>query len=418
MDQTYSELIENLAEQIVHDLDTTNGIPGVRVLEVTTKSDMLRFIKLPQQLYKGDPNFVFEPIFLQKEFFSHKNPFFTHSSARFFLAEFNGVLVGRIASIINTIHNKTYNENIGFFGFFESINNYEVAKILLNIVIDIHRIAGFNRVIGPTNFTTNDSAGLLISGFDSPPVVMMPYNKPYYADFLKRYGFNNETDLSSYLMDDVILTSERFKNLADGITSKLSANGITLRNINYRSLNKELVSACSIYNESNKDNWGFIPLTEAEFVHTGNLFRQFVPQDLILLAVKANEIVGFAVALPDLNQIFRKIPSGKMLPFGFIKYLWHKKKISNSRILILGVEQSLRKSGIDVILYKKMQENLALHGIYSGEACYVMENNKAMNSILNKLGAKKVKEYRIYNYELTPKDIFAESYDNGDGDQA
>ncbi len=400
MDPTYSELIENLAEQIVHDLDVTKGIPGLKIIEVTSKSDLLRFIKLPQQLYKDDPNFVFEPIFLQKEFFSPKNPFFTHSSARYFLAEFNGVLVGRIASINNSVHNKTYNENIGFFGFFESINNYRVAKLLLDTVIEIHRAAGFNRVIGPTNFTTNDSAGLLINGFDSPPVVMMPYNKPYYADFLNRYGFKKETDLSSYFIDDKILSSDRFTNLTDGIASKLLVNGITFRNIDYRSLNKELVAACSIYNESNKDNWGFIPLTEAEFVHTGNLFRQFVPHDLIILAVKEDQIVGFAVALPDLNQVFRKMPSGRMFPTGFLKYLWYKKKINGSRILILGVEHGLRKSGIDVILYKKIQENLANHRIYSGEACYVMETNKAMHSIMNKLGGAKIKEYRIYNYAL------------------
>lgn len=400
MDQTYSDIMETLAERLVDSVGTGNSIPGLEVFEVTNKRDMNRFIRLPLELYKDDPNFVFEPLFLQKEFFSHKNPFFSHSSVRYFLAEFNGALVGRIASINNVVHNKTYKEATGFFGFFECVRNYEVARILFDAVIEVHRQAGFTCLIGPTNFTTNDSAGILVSGFDSPPVVMMPYNKPYYGQFLTRYGFKKETDLSSYYLTDITLRSERFIGLTGGLKSRLTVTGITFRTINYRNLQNELTTACKIYNESNKHNWGFIPLTEDEFVHTGNLFSKFVPDDLIILAEKGHDIIGFAVALPDLNQVFSKIPSGKMIPFGFIKYIKYRKKISGSRILILGVEESLRHSGIDVILYKMIQENLAKHGIFSGEACYVMENNKAMHSILQKLGGERIKEYRMYKLEL------------------
>lgn len=400
MDPTYSDVMERLAGQLAESIGTETSIPGLEVYEAVNKRDMHRFIQLPMELYKGDPNFVFEPVSLQKEFFSRKNPFFTHSSARYFLAEYNGVLVGRIASIINTVHNKTYNETTGFFGFFECVRNYEVARQLLDTVARVHLQAGLTSILGPTNFTTNDSAGMLIQGFDSPPVIMMPYNKPYYADFMTKYGFKKEIDLSSYYMTDSLLSSGRFVSMTDQLKARLAVNGVSFRNIDYSNLRQELKAACLIYNESNRNNWGFIPLTEAEFVHTGKLFSKFVPNDLIILAERNGKIVGFAVALPDLNQVFMRISSGKMFPFGFMKYLKYRKKITGSRILILGVDQSLRHSGIDVVLYKQIQENLAKHAIYSGEACYVMESNKAMHSILVKLGGIQLKQYRLFRYDL------------------
>jgi ribosomal protein S18 acetylase RimI-like enzyme len=368
----------------------------IQIIEVSDNRDLSRFINFPKGLYLSDKNFVFEPIGLQKEFFSLKNPFFRHSSAKYFIAVSDGKVLGRVASILNTVHNKTYQENTGFFGFFECIENYDVAGLLLDSVVKSHKNNGFNKVIGPTNFTTNDSCGMLIEGFDRPPVVMMPYNKPYYNDFLRRYGFEKETDLSSYYIDDSILGSGSFEKLAQRIGRKLSGQGISVRNIDYKRLDEELIPFCEVYNQSNRSNYGFIPLTEEEFLHTGRQFRAFVPENLMLLAERADEKIGFISALPDLNQCFSHIRSGKLFPTGFLKYLWYKRKINNSRILILGVKEAYRNMGIDILLYKTIQENLALNGILKGEACYVMEDNLMMHSILKKIGGRKIKEYRIY----------------------
>lgn len=370
------------------------------IREVKSRHDLRLFIDFPRKLYRNDAGFVFEPFNLQREFLSAKNPFFTHSSARYYLALRRGDVVGRIASIINTAHNKKYNEQCGFFGFFECIDDVQVAGALLNAVISDHRKSGFSRVYGPASFTTNDSAGLLIEGFGTPPVVMMLYNKAYYADYLTANGFRKVIDLFSYFIDDSRLGSLRTKELSDRLLTKLSLKGITFRNVDFNNYERELRSVCPIHNESNKDNWGFIPLTEEEFIHTGQQFRQFVPNDLMILAVKEEEVVGFIVALPDLNQVFRHIPSGRMLPFGFLKFLVYKQRINRARILILGVKDSLRRTGIDLVLYKKIQENLAGHRIYSGEACYVLENNTVMHSIMKKLGARPVKKYRMYSAEI------------------
>ena len=156
----------------------------IKIIEVKNNRELKAFISFPLKLYKTDQHFVFEPFMFQKDFFSKKNPFFEHSEAQYYIAKSGNKIVGRIASITNSIHNKTYNEKTGFFGFFEVVEDYAVAKLLLDKVKEVQDANGFNRVIGPTNFTTNDSCGFLISGFDNDPVFLMPYNKPYYPDFL------------------------------------------------------------------------------------------------------------------------------------------------------------------------------------------------------------------------------------------
>lgn len=371
----------------------------IKIIEVGSNKELNQFINFPKILYQSDKNFVFEPVSMQKEFLSHKNAFFDHSKATCFLAISNNKIVGRIASINNTIHNKIYDEKTGFFGFFETIENYEVAKLLLDKVVETNQANGFQKIIGPTNLTTNDSCGLLISGFNTPPVVMMPYNKDYYNDFMTKYGFIKEMDLASYFIGDQILTSPAFGVLLKRISDKLIASDIKIRAINYKILAQEIIPLREVYNYSNKNNWGFIPLTENEFRKTAHQFSQFVPEKLILLVEKGKQLIGFVVALPDLNQVFSHIKSGKLFPFGFLKFLWYKRKINNSRILILGVIDEYRNQGIDIILYKKIQENLATMGIYHGEACYVLENNLKMNSIMKKIGGISVKKYRIYKFE-------------------
>ena len=373
---------------------------NIQINKVSSSKELDQFINFPKYLYASDKNFIFEPFSMQKEFLSDKNYFFEHSGAEYFLAVSDNKIVGRIASIRNNVHNRIYKERTGFFGLFESVDNYEVAELLFDKVKEIHKLSGFDKISGPTNLTTNDSCGMLVSGFDSPPVIMMPYNKEYYNDFLVRYGFTKETDLYSYYIGDEILTSPSFEKLANRISKNLTACGITFRKINYRMLDHDIIQMRQVYNESNKSNWGFIPLTENEFSKTAHQFRQFVPDNLILLVEKDEHQIGFAVALPDLNQVFSHIRSGRMFPFGFVKYLYYKRKISNSRILILGILDEYRNRGIDIVLYKKIQENLAVNNIYHGEASYVMENNLKMNSIMEKIGGIKIKSYRIYKLEI------------------
>ncbi|MCK9400221.1 MAG: hypothetical protein M0Q51_09570 [Bacteroidales bacterium] len=372
----------------------------IEIREVKSKSEFRRFIQFPNILYRHDPNYVPELYISQKTMFDRKkNPFFKHSKVNFFLAYKAKQLAGRIALIRNNNHILHTGEKCGFFGFFESINDFDVAEALLDKAVNWLSNEGLTSIIGPENFTTNDSCGMLISGFDTPPVVMMPYNKAYYNDFMVRYGFIKEMDLSSYFIGDQILTSPSIGMVLNRITDNLKASDINIRTINYKILDQEISALREVYNQSNKDNWGFLPLTEKEFRELALQLRQFVPEKLVLIVEKEMQQIGFIVAIPDLNQVLSHIKSGKLLPFGILKFLWYKRKINNARILILGVLDEFRNKGIDLILYKKIQENLATMGIYHGEACYVLENNLKMNSIMEKIGGKSVKKYRIYIYK-------------------
>jgi len=374
----------------------------IEISEVKSKKDLKKFLEFPALLYKGDPNYVQELYSVQKIMFDRKKyPFFTHSKADLFLAYKDEEVSGRIAVIRNNNHISHTREKCGFFGFFESVNDQEVSKALLDRAVSWVKSEGLTCLTGPENFTTNDSCGFLISGFDLPPVVMMPYNKEYYDDLMMSYGFKKEIDLFSYLMEnDRILASPSLETILKKYNDKLSSNGVTFRNINYKNLREEVIPFHKVYNESNKGNWGFLPLSEREFRETAELLEKFVPDNLMLFAEKDKKMIGFIVALPDLNQVFSHIRSGRLFPFGLFKYLYYKRKITKGRILILGILDEYRNKGVDLILYKKIQENLNSLGIYSAEACYVMENNKKMNSIIEKIGGVKVKEYRIYKLEL------------------
>ena len=373
----------------------------IEICEVKSKKEFRRFIQFPNILYKDDPCYVPELYLSQKTMFDRrKNPFFAHSKVDFFLAYKDDKIAGRIALIRNNNHILHTREKCGFFGFFESINDFNVAEALLDKAVNWLNDEGLTSIIGPENFTTNDSCGMLISGFHMPPIVMMPYNKEYYNDFLVRYGFVKEMDLSSYeLIHDQILTSSSIRRLEKRISDNLAASDITIRTINYKTLNQEIIPLLELYNQSNKSNWGFLPLTEDEFRKIAQQFKQFVPEKLILIVEKEKQPIGFIIAIPDLNQVFSHIKSGKLFPFGILKFLWYKRRINNARILILGILDKFRNKGIDIILYKKIKENLAALGISHAEACYVMDNNLNMKSIIEKVGGVRVKKYRIYKFE-------------------
>jgi GNAT superfamily N-acetyltransferase len=372
----------------------------IEISEVKSISGFRRFIHFPNILYRDDPNFVPELFVSQKAMFNRKkNPFFAHSKVDFFLAFKENEVAGRIALIRNNNHIIHTGEKCGFFGFFESIEDYEVAKALFDKAITWLKNEGLNWLIGPENFSTNDSCGVLISGFDKPAIALMPYNKRYYDGFLQKYGFVQEMDLCSYFINDKVLTSQAIRRIVKHFSEKLSASNILVRSINFKLFDQEISSLRNVYNQANTGNWGFLPLTEKEFREMALLLKQFVPEKLVLIVEKENQQIGFLVAIPDLNQVLIHIKSGKLLPFGIIKYLWYKRKINKLRILILGVLPEFRNKGIDIILYKKIQENAASMGIYHAEACYVMDDNLLMKSIIEKIGGVIVKKYRIYKFE-------------------
>jgi len=369
----------------------------ITITKVENKSQLKEFIRFPHLLYHDSAEYVSELDFSVKNLITDRNPFFEHSKASFYLAKLDRELVGRIAFIENRQHNQFHEENVCFFGFFDVMNNYEVAKALFDKVVLKSREEAYDKIIGPTNLTTNDSCGILTKGFDESPMILMPYNLPYYEGFLRQYGWKTTINLYSYKLTINSVNQFFESNLGKRILELSNSNRITIRNSNYQHFDDELETLRKVYNASNKNNWGFVPLTKNEFGMMAKDLKSMIPPELILFAEYQNEVVGFLVALPDFNFIFKKIRSGKLFPWGIVKFLWYKRKIRRARILILGVIEEFRGVGVDVKLYQTITENLSRFKIFDAEACYVMSDNKIMNSVLKKIGGVRNKEYTIFS---------------------
>lgn len=254
-------------------------------------------------------------------------------------------------------------------------------------------------IAGPTNITTNDSCGILSKGFNIPPSILMPYNYDYYENLITSYGFRKKIALFSYAITGNRILSE-FPNVYDKAVQYMNNNGIIIRNLNKKTFQKDIENLNSVYNESNKHNWGFMPLNETEFRAMANDLKKTTPLDLTLIVEKGDQIIGFLIAIPNLNEALKYVPKGKLSLTGIFQLLRNKHKIKSARILILGLLNEYRNTGIDITLYQKIKEALNKRKIFQSEACYVMESNKSMVSILDKLAEKKLKEYQIFEKEI------------------
>jgi ribosomal protein S18 acetylase RimI-like enzyme len=372
----------------------------IEIIEVKSKRELRRFIHFPNILYRDDPYYVPELyISLKTMFDRNKYPFFVHSKVDFFLAYKANQVAGRIALIRNNNHILYSGEKCGFFGFFESINDFNVAQALLDSAVNWIKNEGLESIIGPENFTTNDSCGFLTEGFDNPPVFMMPYNKPYYVEFFESYGFKKKIDLVSYFLPSN-QTPLNIASYIQNVEVKLKRNSILIRTIDYKVFDEEIRRFREIYNHTYRNNWGFVPLNEDEFRFQAKELKKIAKPGSVILAEKEKNTVAFVCAVPDFNQILIKVKNGRLFPFGFIKLLIYRKKITNLRILILGVHDEYRNSGIDALLYSKLFEYARKSNILTAEAGYVMENNVRMNSILKKLGGQIIKRYRLLEYKV------------------
>jgi len=294
----------------------------IEVVEVESASQLRKFIAYPNELYKDDPNYVAPLTSERLEFFDFKkNPFYRSAKAKLFLARRNGQIAGRIATCVNFNHNEFHGEQAGFFGFFECPDNYEIASMLLKVAMITLKREGMEKMRGPMSFSTNHECGFLIEGFDSPPVVMMPYNQPYLPKLAERFGLKKAMDLLAYklISDDPI--PERIQTVADRIRRRA---GITLRSINMSDFDNEARRINSIYRDAWEKNWGFVPMTEEEFFHMARQLKQIIDPNLVIIAEHEGKPVAFSLAVPDVNQALIHL-NGKLLPLGLLKLLWHTK---------------------------------------------------------------------------------------------
>ncbi len=371
------------------------------ISEANSWKQIKRFIDFPHTLYAGDPNYVPEIYLAQKEMFDvKKNPFFKHSNVQLFLAEDQGKVVGRIAAIHNVNYNNYTNKNVGFFGFFDVIEDYNIASQLLQVAEKWLKSKNLDGIIGPTNFSTNDTAGLLIKGFDRPAVYGMTYNRPYYQDFLERFGFGKSMDLLAYLITSQSV-NQRSLDLSARLEERLQKRGITVRNVNMKKFKAEVREIKEIYEGAWDKNWGFVPPTSAEFDNLADGLKMIVNPDYISIAEHDGKPIGFAVAIPDINEIMRTIKRGRLLPFGIFKLLWRKNKVKRIRILLLGVLEDYRRMGIEGVFYANIIRNGLKNGVTEAEASWILEDNEMMNKGILSVGGEAYKRYRIFEKTLS-----------------
>jgi GNAT superfamily N-acetyltransferase len=349
-------------------------------------------------VYEGNPNWV-PPLKSEVEFIlSDKNPFFHHAEAACFLARDSGNVLGRIAAIIDRNHINIHNEQVGFFGFFECLPDPAVAERLLDTAAAWLRERDIEIMRGPMNPSVNDECGFLLDGFGSPPMIMMTYTPRYYLDYMERCGLTKSRDLYAYLsvIKDVP-SARRLEKLASAVKSRVP--GLTVRPANMKEFQRELETVKDIYNSAWSHNWGFVPMTDEEIESMAKRLKPLIVPELLIMAEVDGSPAAFFMAVPDYNQVLGKI-NGRLGPVGIMKFLWYSRKISDIRVLTMGVKEEYRKKGIEGLLYLESFKAAMKKGYERAEMSWVLEDNVLMQRGCELMGGKLYKKYRIYEKKI------------------
>lgn len=371
-----------------------------KIVVVNDKKQLAAFIDFPHDLYQGDPNYVPELFIAQRDLLTPgKHPFFEHSSLQCFLAYDGDKVVGRIAAIQNNNHNKIYETTEGHWGFFDCINDQEVADMLFDAAKKWLKERQLTAMMGPVNFSTNEVNALLIEGFDGPPVVQMPYNAPYYLQLIEKAGFSKKVDLRAYkfFAGDY---NDRSMRLVAALESRLKRNNIIIRKINMKDFKNEVAKVREVYNKAWDKNMGFVPTTDKEFEYLANDLKLIIDPDFVYVAEQDGKLVAFSLAIPDLNTALINVKRGRLLPFGLLKLLWYKRKIKGLRIMALGVIDGYRKMGIEACLYGSIIKTFQEKKFEYAEASWMLDHNDLMNSAIEQIGGKLYRKYRLFEKSI------------------
>ena len=358
--------------------------------------DVMRFLKVSYSIYRDDPHWVAPLLMDLKQVFTDANPLFEHAVMQLWIATRGGQDVGRIAGIIDHHHNRAAKDQAAFFGFFESVNDPAVSHRLFATVADWTRQAGLQRLVGPMNPTTNDECGLLVEGFDSSPVLMMTYNPRYYLPLIDAEGFRKAKDLLAFYMDLARIPMDRLERIATKI--KQRNPNLTFRPLRRKTLQQDLVKVKEVYNAAWQDNWGFVPMTDAEVDFMAARLKPLLMEGLIWLTEAGAEPVGFLLALPDYNIALKPLQGRLLTPkvLGFIPYLLGWKCPPRTRVITLGVKDKYRGKGLEsAMLIEGLKVGIAA-GVRESEASWILEDNVLMSRVLEAIGGRVYKTYRIY----------------------
>jgi GNAT superfamily N-acetyltransferase len=368
---------------------------------VRSRSDLMRFIRLPWRIYRNSPQWVPPLIFERKQFLSRKkNPFFNHGEAEYFLAWRGSRVVGRITAQVDHDFNQHQGHDWGLFGFFECDDDPEAANALVGTADAWLRERGRDRMVGPFDFTMNDEAGLLIEGFERKPMVKQPWHHPYYQDLLEGAGLTKVIDLYMWTLQ-VDKRSDVAPMIWQVAEQAEKEHGITLRHMRKKQLDAEVHHFVDVYNAAWKDNWGFTPMRVEDFEHTAKDMKPLLSEDWLMICEKDGEVIAAALTVPDFNQAFEKA-NGRLLPFGGIRMLAKLRSIDQVRVGFLGVKPEYQHTGVAALLYREhfdMAEKTPQKG---GEMGWILETNTPMNRAMEGMGGTIAKKYRVYEKVFRP----------------
>jgi len=372
----------------------------IDVVEVESAAQLKAFITYPNRLYRDDPNYVTPLLSERKEFFDKEaNPFYRSARTQLFLAVREGKVVGRIATCISYRHNEYHQEQTGFFGFFDTADDYEVAQMLLKVAMITLKKSGMERMRGPMNFSTNHECGFLVEGFDSPPMVMMTYNYPYQVKLAEKFGLKKTMDMLAFSISEESGIPPRLQSVVQRLKER---SKVSVRPIDMSNFDRELEMVQHIYESGWANNWGFVPMDRAEFAHMAKNLKQILDPRIVIIAEHEGKAIGFSLALPDINQALIRL-KGRLFPFGLIKLLWHTKvrsKINQARMVIFGVVPDFQKRGIDSLLFSETFTRCAAAGYDTGELSWILESNEMMCRAAEQMGSVPYKRYRIVEMPL------------------
>ncbi len=367
-----------------------------------SRKELNRFFDVADRVYKGDPNWVPPLRGDVAKVFSDKNPFLRHAEMQLFLARRDGREVGRIAAVLDGNHNEFHGEKTVFFGFFESEDDRQTAGALFDAVASWGRERGMTVLRGPANPSLNDEAGLLVEGFDSPPVLMMTYNPRYYVRLLEGAGFHNAKDLLAYWFEIAADPLERLTRIAERFARK--EPNIVVRTVSKSGLARDLPKIREVYNEAWEKNWGFVPMTPDEMDFMASRLKPLVVEDLLFLAEIRHldgrvEPIGFMLTLPDYNTAIQPL-RGKLLPFGWLKFLLGLKRIRTLRVVTLGIKKDYRMRGIQSVMFERGLRASLKRGYTGCEVSWLLEENDLVIGSVRLWGGKLYKTYRMYEKEV------------------
>lgn len=366
---------------------------SIKEIDLGNKKDLNAFVDLPWMIYKKDPHWVPPLKMAVRDVLNPKHPFYKTANVKAWLAVQNEKVVGRIMAIHNHVYNAYEKNAVGHFGCLEVIDDKKITEALLEVAKTFLKSCGMTSMQGPMNPGTNYECGLLVDQFDDAPQVMMTYNPAYYETHLKDLGFVKAMDLLAYNLGPKFVLPQIILDIAARTEKK---SKVTYRSLIMKNWKKELDLIFEIYNSAWENNWGFVPMSKDEFYHSAKDLKSIVDPDLVHFAMVDGVEAGFILSLPDLNQVFKQIPSGKLSISAIYKLMTAKKRINRVRVIMMGIKKEYRKMGLETLLYKNMKESIQKNPMIDNiEMSWILESNLEMNKPLIRMSGPAYKRYRL-----------------------